>query len=208
MGVEESETGLNAKSTLAQQDIRYARSVKRLQRALIFAFRRYIDIHHAARGINPKTTPYRLMMSSVSNLDEQEVVETIGGRADTAQKLADLGDRLGVMDKAEWAKYILREIIRMDMQDIDRVLTQEEEESSDEEGGGATPPTSKTIPKEAKLSIRKLLQDGGYEDLERRDFRRDVRELKLASEGKDLYGNPIDLGPLPPSSQSEPQKLQ
>ena len=73
------EQDLNARSTLIQLDIRYARSVGQLQNTIVAGLRRLINIHLAYLGLDPSEIDLDISLTSVSAIDEE-------ARADQQQK--------------------------------------------------------------------------------------------------------------------------
>jgi len=105
----------NSKATLMQQDVRFARSAKRLRRSQIVGYRRVIDIHltlldsdEASGQHDPldASNAYTVMMPPISYLDEWERLQLIELRT---RIVADMG-RLATdmqMDPRVWAIYVL-----------------------------------------------------------------------------------------------------
>jgi hypothetical protein len=105
--------GYNSKNGLLQQDVRFARSIKRVQRMLIYGIRRVLDIHFMLQEqgteekFNPDRYQYKVMLSAVSYLDEYERLELIRLRTDIMTAVASLGQSLPTIDPAAWAIFIL-----------------------------------------------------------------------------------------------------
>lgn len=78
---------------LAMQDIWFARTVKRVQKALIAGHMRQLDINMAAQNLNPYEDEqrYTLQLHPASNLDEIQELEGVLQKLDAAGKLMDLG---------------------------------------------------------------------------------------------------------------------
>ena len=101
--------GWDQNKALAQKDIRFARTCKRIQRAVILGITRMIQIHLSLLGIDA-TLPqneFEVRMSPISLLDEQGRAELYGVRMDLIDKLIGLGDTVGV-DKPKWTYYVVR----------------------------------------------------------------------------------------------------
>lgn len=107
------EGDINAKATLAQQDIRFARGVKGIQRATRMMIHRAGQIHLGLRQRNPRDRKYafKTKMTPVSYLDEAQ-------RADLYQLRFELLDRMsrlstdfeGTLDQKKWLTYLLVDI--------------------------------------------------------------------------------------------------
>jgi len=109
------EGDINAKATLSQQDIRFARTCKRVQRSVIQGLRRSLDIHFALLtksdgspvfDLSGKDGEYLVEMAPVSNLDEANAVEIIRLRNEITTQMADLASNLN-LDARVWATYLL-----------------------------------------------------------------------------------------------------
>jgi len=107
------EGDINAKATLAQQDIRFARGVKGIQRATRMMIHRAGQIHLGLRQRNPRDRKhaFKTKMTPVSYLDEAQ-------RADLYQLRFELLDRMsrlstdfeGTLDQKKWLTYLLVDI--------------------------------------------------------------------------------------------------
>jgi hypothetical protein len=84
------EQDVNAKATLVSQDIRFARSIKRVQRAIRHGLTHLCRIHLALRGydVTEETNNFKVRMASINHLDDQAEAELYGMRYNvTAQML-------------------------------------------------------------------------------------------------------------------------
>lgn len=114
------EGDLNAKSTLAGQDVRFARSVKRVRRSLLYGVRRGLELHYSFLPTDPETMLYdpdkpesfTLKMAPINALDEFERMELITAKVTLLEAMAQLGDTLR-LPKDVWAEYVLREHARL-----------------------------------------------------------------------------------------------
>lgn len=82
--------GSLGQSSLARIDIRFARSARRLQRALIEGITRLAQIHLAFKGMNPDPSLFTVQMSETSAAEEEEVRAATDSGVDTVDKVADL----------------------------------------------------------------------------------------------------------------------
>ena len=109
------EGDINAKATLIQQDVRFARSAKRIQRASMYGLRQLLDIHFTLLGTaqdkerynfrNPSNA-YTVQMSPISYLDEFERLELVQLRFQIVDAMSNLAATLQ-LDPRIWATYIL-----------------------------------------------------------------------------------------------------
>lgn len=84
------EQDLNARSTLIQLDIRYARSVSQLQTTLITGLTRLANIHLAYLGLDPDAVDFTITMTSVSAIDQEARLEQKQNSAGVARDMWDV----------------------------------------------------------------------------------------------------------------------
>lgn len=115
---------INAKSSLSQQDIRFARTGKRIRRSQIWGLRSVTDLHLHLRGfdLSDPDNAYVLKMAPVSFLDEFERAELEKMRLEVMNELAQLGATLKV-DPMAWTAYILVDVGRMPQDHALRLLS-------------------------------------------------------------------------------------
>jgi len=110
------EGDINAKATLMQQDVRFARTCKRIQRAAIFGLRQLCDVHYVllqkpGAGKNEfdptlAENAYMVQMSPISYLDEFERLELIQLRYQIVEAMSRLAQDMQ-LDPRVWATYVL-----------------------------------------------------------------------------------------------------
>ena len=64
------ERDINAKATLTEQGVQFARTVRRIQMALLTEFRKFVDFVLTTRGIDPTEVEYTLTLPPISIVDE------------------------------------------------------------------------------------------------------------------------------------------
>lgn len=84
------EQDLNARSTLIQLDIRYARSVNQLQIALCGGLLRLAKIHLAYLGINPDYVDLDIRLTTVSSIDREARLEQQKVSIESARTMWDM----------------------------------------------------------------------------------------------------------------------
>lgn len=84
------EQDLNARSTLVQLDIRYARSVSQLQTTLITGLTRLANIHLAYLGLDPDAVEFTITMTSVSAIDQEARLEQKQSSVGVARDMWDV----------------------------------------------------------------------------------------------------------------------
>jgi len=106
-------TDLNARATLVALDVRYARRVKRLQRALIYGLTQLCRIHLALLGKNPldQKNMFEVHMAPISQLDELQRIETYSNRVQLAQNMLSIAT--DDFDKQAWARFVLRDFVKL-----------------------------------------------------------------------------------------------
>jgi hypothetical protein len=135
------EQDLNARSTLIQLDIRYARSVSQLQNTLISGIRRLINIHLAYLGLNPDELDLDITLTPVSAIDEEARAEQqqkqISNARDMWDLLSNMKDTLESNEEApridlqSAAEYIMSDYLELDKNLIDKVFNRPTEEVKD-----------------------------------------------------------------------------
>lgn len=107
---------VNAKATLSQQDIRYARTAKRGQRAMLVGLRRLISTHivlvRDEAFLREAHNDFVVQMTPTSYLDELERLELVRQRNDIIGALSGLAQTMN-LDARVWAIYILAVYARL-----------------------------------------------------------------------------------------------
>tara|TARA_R100000541_G_scaffold31774_1_gene40589 strand:- start:817 stop:2466 length:1650 start_codon:yes stop_codon:yes gene_type:complete len=89
MGYEED---LNAKSTLAAQDIRFARTIERIQRIFVSELTKIAMVHLYSQGFEDQDMlDFELELAPASTIAEQEKMELWSTKVDLASSMKDLG---------------------------------------------------------------------------------------------------------------------
>lgn len=128
------EQDLNARSTLVQLDIRYARSVSQLQTTLISGLKRLMSIHLAYLGLDPEELDLEVSLTTVSAIDEEARIDQRQKEIATARDMWDLLmsmqdavpdtplNMLGTME------YIMTDYLGLDTSLVDSIFGREKEE--------------------------------------------------------------------------------
>lgn len=128
---------INAKATLMQQDIRWARGCKRLRKATVYAIRQAVDIHltlvDTQYDLTKKENAYVVQMSPISYLDEFERLELMELRYRIVEQVGRLAGDMQ-LDPRVWASYILLNFAKLPE---DLVLKLIAKVPNGEGGGGA-----------------------------------------------------------------------
>jgi hypothetical protein len=86
------EEGVEGKATLAQQDIRFARTIERIQRILLSELNKIALVHLYTQGYTDETlTNFTLQMASPSIVLEQEKIELLKSKTELSEQLLTQG---------------------------------------------------------------------------------------------------------------------
>lgn len=131
------EQDLNARSTLIQLDIRYARSVGQLQNTMVSGIRRLINIHLAYLGLDPDEIDLDISLTPVSAIDEESRADQqqkqIANARDMWDLLSSMQDMVGgdnPLNLSEVAEHIMSDYLELDAKLIDKVFNRPTEEES------------------------------------------------------------------------------
>jgi len=107
MGTSESSSGLNSTSSLAEQDVRYSRTIKRIQKAFMVAINQICQVDLVMRGIDifKKENEFRIAMNPPSYIEEQQIADVAKTRASTVAELLSTGKEVGLTGNA-WKRYV------------------------------------------------------------------------------------------------------
>lgn len=119
MGIEEG--GQMFDSDLAQKDIRFAKSTRRVQRAVMTGITNMLRVHFAMRGMNTDPSAFSVNMSPVSRLDEQERLRAYDLSVQTADSLSRLLTELDI-PKGVVSHLVLRDVLGVSETDIKMML--------------------------------------------------------------------------------------
>lgn len=116
------ERDVNAKATLTQQDVQFARSVRRLQVALIAGLRKLFDFMLMIRGFVPSQVNYEVILPITSTIDEMRrwQVELMKTKIATTLR-KDLGVSL---------HWILVNLLDFSEADVEEIIKSLEDEDS------------------------------------------------------------------------------
>ena len=109
------EGDINAKATLMQQDVRFARTAKRLRKATVYGLRQLLDVHYTllptdqadnSFDLKDDNSSYLVQLAPIAYLDEFERLELIQLRYQVVDAMSNLAQSLQ-LDAKVWAMYIL-----------------------------------------------------------------------------------------------------
>ena len=109
--------GLGAKATLSQEDIRFSRTIARIQRTVLSEMNKLAIVHLYCNGFsNEDLLDFKLMLSNPSTLAQQQKLELYKSRFETAT--AALGTA-GLVDRT----WVQKNILRLSDDDIKSIRT-------------------------------------------------------------------------------------
>jgi hypothetical protein len=131
------EGDINAKATLTQQDVRFARGCKRVQKAAIYGVRQVCDMHYTLLNngndkydFSRDGMQYLVKMSPISFLDEFERLELIQMRLAVIEAMSQLGAVLK-LDPKVWTAYILVNYAKLPEAVVLRLMRKAPESTAD-----------------------------------------------------------------------------
>jgi hypothetical protein len=138
------EGDINAKATLMQQDVRFARSAKRIRRSQIVGYRRVIDVHLSLLEDGTNGTKYDpletdnayvVMMPPISYLDEWERLQLVQLRYQIVSELGRLAQDMQ-MDPRVWAIYVMLTFAKLPEELVLKLIAKTPDEPMGAAGGG------------------------------------------------------------------------
>jgi len=103
---------INAKATLMQQDVRFARTAKRIRKAALYGLRQLLDIHYvlveetSEEAAREDGKEYIVQMAPIAYLDEWERLELVQLRYQIVDAMANLAQSMQI-DPKVWGMYVL-----------------------------------------------------------------------------------------------------
>lgn len=129
------EENTSAKNVLAHEDVRFARSVLRVQRELRNGLKKICNVHLASRNIDPESVDYDVYMTTPSGIYELAQMEIRKARVKFAEMLGDYVSK----------RWVMREILGFSDDQVDQLMRERQQEQE----GGAIPaekPEKRTRP--------------------------------------------------------------
>lgn len=111
--------GEATRAALSSEDIRFARTVMRLQRELRNGFKRALRVHMIAVGVDPDKVKYEVAMTVPSSILELARMEAMSATSDVAQRMAELVSN----------KWILMKLFKFSEQEVEQIEKEREEEA-------------------------------------------------------------------------------
>lgn len=111
------EGDINAKATLSSQDMKWGRACNSIQRAVRNGLTRMCQIELALHDMDAMKIKFTIKMVVPSVLEDLSRLEAIQTMIDVAERMAGLGDSLG-LDSDAWREHILRSVLGMTDEEI------------------------------------------------------------------------------------------
>ena len=92
-----AEGGDDARASLSSQDVRFAKTILRIQREIKNGYRKAFRVHLSALGIDPNSVKWDVEMASPSSIFELAQIEVRNAQADLAARMADYASRDWIM---------------------------------------------------------------------------------------------------------------
>jgi hypothetical protein len=189
LGYEEE---LSGKATLASEDVRFARTIQRLQRILVSELEKIAIVHLYAQGYRDESlVNFKLELTNPSTIFEKEKIEIWGNKTELAREMME--------NKIFSKQWIYKNVFNLSKDDSDELLEQIVEDSKqmwrfksiEEEGNDPAKPFQKINPNAEPGGgggggLPDLGGGGGLPDLG----------------GPDLGGGPGGPGGLPPLQEA------
>lgn len=107
--------GLGAKATLSQEDIRFSRTIARIQRTVLSEMNKIAIVHLYCNGFSDEDLlDFKLMLSNPSTIAQQQKLELYNGRFTTA---ASALQTAGLVDR----RWVQKNILRLSDEEIEAI---------------------------------------------------------------------------------------
>ena len=131
---------------LEKLDIRFARTVRRVQRGIIGGIRRLCQIHLAYMGMNPSPDLFEVHMDQASTAEEESLKESLDRGTDIVDKFMDMVAKItatesgggaeglevgGQLDRIELFNYLNRKILKLNDFDLRKFITKVKSKDKD-----------------------------------------------------------------------------
>ncbi|HIL26378.1 MAG TPA: hypothetical protein EYG21_03150 [Nitrospinaceae bacterium] len=127
---------IGAKATLAQEDIRFSRTIARIQKTVISELNKLAMIHLYAHGFTGEDLiDFELKLSNPSSIAQQQKLELISTRFDIAGKVPE-----GMVDK-RWVRKNVLGLTDEEIDAIDEGMIEDAAAAAELEAAGAAPDT-------------------------------------------------------------------
>lgn len=113
-GYVQEASGQLGSEAIGKLDMRFSRSARRLQRAIINGVRRLCQIHLAYMGLDPDPRLFDVQMGETSTAEEEQIKDALDTSSDVVSKFMDMVDNLGVkVDKVKILDYFNKKMLKL-----------------------------------------------------------------------------------------------
>ncbi len=130
--------GTGSSINLLQVDLRYSRSIMKLQRTVIIGLMHLAQIHLGYKRVNPDPSMFEIRLVPVSSVNETERVQVMDSLVELSKKIYELltsDDKLKV-NRPALIKYLLTFFLQLPNFDMNKIISTQEGEST---GGERSP---------------------------------------------------------------------
>jgi len=151
--------GSLGRSAIETLDIRFARSARRLQRAVIEGLYRIAQIHLSYMGLSPDTRHFEIHMAETSTAEEEELKDALDRGVDIVDRMYEmtikfLGEEI---DKKALLNYLNQKILKLNDFNINDFIEQKPTVSKEGLPLETAPPDAGELPAEARQYANALL---------------------------------------------------
>jgi len=111
-------TGALGSESIEKLDIRFARSSRRLQRALINGITRLCQIHLAYMNMDPDSSLFEVNMSETSTAEEESLKASLDTGIGILDKIVSMADDIGNIDKIALVNYFNQKMLKLEDFDL------------------------------------------------------------------------------------------
>jgi len=115
-------TGALGSESIEKLDVRFARSSRRLQRALKNGITRLCQIHLAYQNMDPDSALFEVNMSETSSAEEEALKDALDTGVDVVQKILDMLEGVENIDKVEVINYLNQKILKLEDFELDNFM--------------------------------------------------------------------------------------
>jgi hypothetical protein len=139
-GYVQEASGQLGSEAIEKLDIRFARSSRRVQRALIEGITRLCQIHLAYQNMDPDPSLFEVCMSETSTAEEEQLRDSLDTGVDVITKFMEMLESVAPnFDKVEILNYFNQKLLKLGDLDLKSYLKKEEEIAPPPPPEGATP---------------------------------------------------------------------
>jgi hypothetical protein len=142
-------SGALGSEAISEQDVRFARTARRLQRSLINGYTRLLQIHFAFQGLDPDPDLFEVHMAETSSAEEKRMKEALDKSLDVCTKfMQTVSQAAPNLDRVEVWNYLNRKFIKLNDFDLQDYITEESTQLPPLEGqeGAAVPAAGAELP--------------------------------------------------------------